>query len=230
MLFNVLTTSALFAAIAIAEPRPYKLAKKETNLAKMSFNQALGLMVRQDQGYQPTSYQCGPGTTCPESCGADTVQCASTDDQLHCYEPSAGQSCCSDGSGNACDEGYYCTDNSQGTWCCPNGTSLSDCAALYSLTGSLTSEGTVAPTSTAAPSSPASVTVSVSSTSSTTAAPVSTTKSSYTSSAPKPTYTQVSNGTLTTSSTTIQFTGAANQLVFGAMPALAVAAGAVLAL
>ena len=115
-----------------------------------------------------------------------------------------------------------------GTWCCPNGTSLSDCAALYSLTGALTSEATLAPTSTAAPTSPASVTASVSATPSSSAA-VSTMTSSSTSTPVKPTYTQVSNGT-TTSTTAIQFTGAANQLVYGAMPALALAAGAVLAL
>ena len=119
MLFNVLTTTAIFAATALAKaepnafPAPYKLGK-------MSFNQALGLMVRQDQGYQPTQTQCGPGSDCPSSCGADTVQCASNDDALHCYEPSLGETCCPDGSGNACDQGYYCTDNSEGTWCCPN--------------------------------------------------------------------------------------------------------------
>lgn len=119
MLVNILTTTALFAASALAiaqpdaRPAPYKLGK-------MSINQAFGLMARQDQGYQPTQTECGPGADCPSACGADTVQCASSDDNLHCYEPSIGQTCCPDGSGNACDQGYYCTDNSEGTWCCPD--------------------------------------------------------------------------------------------------------------
>jgi hypothetical protein len=118
MLFNILTASALVAtALAKAEPAAFPAPYK---LGKMSFNQALGLMVRQDSGYQPTQTECGAGADCPTACGADTVQCASTDGDLHCYEPSLGESCCSDGSGNACDEGYYCTDNSEGTWCCPN--------------------------------------------------------------------------------------------------------------
>ena len=118
MLFNILTVSTLVAtAFAEADPAAFPAPYK---LGKMSFNQALGLMVRQSQGYQPTQTQCGPGTDCPSSCGEDYVQCASNDGDLHCYEPSLGESCCSDGSGNACDEGYYCTDNSDGTWCCPN--------------------------------------------------------------------------------------------------------------
>jgi len=230
MLFNILTASALFAATSLAKaepaafPAPYKLGK-------MSLNQAMGLMGRQNQGYQPTQTQCGPGSDCPSSCGADTVQCASNDDELHCYEPSLGETCCPDGSGNACDQGYYCTDNSDGTWCCPNGLDLTSCAALYSLTGALTSEATVAPTSSLAPTSPASVSVSVSATPSSGTVSVSTTPKSSSSSSTTPTAspTQVSNGT-TTTTTAAQFTGAANQLVYGGLPALALAAGAVLAL
>lgn len=132
MLFSLLTASALVAtALATPDPAAFPAPYK---LGKMSFNAALGLMVRQNPGYQPTQTPCGPGNDCPTACGADTVQCASTDSELHCYEPSLGESCCSDGSGNACGEGYFCTDNSQGTWCCPNVRSISPTTIKHQLT------------------------------------------------------------------------------------------------
>jgi hypothetical protein len=65
----------------------------------MSMNPAFGLAKRQ-AGYQPTQQQCGPGTTCAESCGAGYETCASTDDVLHCYDPSIQDTCCPDGSGS----------------------------------------------------------------------------------------------------------------------------------
>jgi hypothetical protein len=55
---------------------------------------------------------------------------------------------------DSCDAGYYCThDSSAQTWCCPEGQTLAQCAALYSITGSLVSE-TVAPTTTSTSSMP----------------------------------------------------------------------------
>jgi len=230
MLLNTFTITSLFIATALgaAEPKamPYKLAK-------MSFNEAFGLVGRQNAGYAPTQTYCSAGTDCPTACGANTVQCPSTDGDLHCFTPSEGQACCPDGYGNACDEGYYCTDNSDGTWCCPNGTSLSDCAALYGVS-SLTSEAvptTTAPSSTSPTSVAASVTYSSSSSSSAYVAPTSSKITAPSSpSASLPTYSASSNGTATTSSAPLQVTGAANKVVKGALPALAMAAGAVFVL
>ena len=97
MLFNTLSVSSILVAsvLAAAEPKamPYKLAK-------MSLNEAFGLVGRQNSGYAPTSTLCGPGADCPTSCGAQTVQCPSNDGDLHCFTPSAGQACCPDGSGS----------------------------------------------------------------------------------------------------------------------------------
>jgi len=123
--------------------------------------------------------------------------------------------------------------------------SLTDCAALYGVT-SLTSEApisTIPIPSASATGSPASESASVTGVSSSTFSASSTSVTIYPTSAPSggapsggapsgtgshPTYTQVSNGTVTTASTPVQITGAANQLARGALPALAIAAGAVL--
>ena len=99
MLFYNFVTSSLLVATALAAADP-KAFPAPYRLGKMSLNQALGLMGRQDQnGYAPTQTLCGPGADCPTACGADTAQCASNDGDLHCYTPSIGQQCCPDGSG-----------------------------------------------------------------------------------------------------------------------------------
>jgi hypothetical protein len=102
MLFGALAASSLLVAVAVAapEPAPYRIGS-------MSVNPAFGLAKRQ-AGYQPTETYCNPGTTCAESCGADYVQCNSSDGQLHCYDPSIHDTCCPDGTGSK-----YC-------YCCFN--------------------------------------------------------------------------------------------------------------
>ena len=125
MLFNSLALSSVLvaSALAVADPAPYKLGK-------MSMNQAFGLMRRQ-AGYAPTQTFCGPGTDCASSCGAGYVQCASSDGDLHCYDLAVQQTCCPDGTGNSCDQGYFCTsDSSGGTWCCPDARISSVLSAL----------------------------------------------------------------------------------------------------
>jgi hypothetical protein len=132
--------------------------------------------------------------------------------------------------------------------CIPNlrrecsGMSLSECAAAYSLTDSLSSEpATAAPTSVpsslpAAISAAASTTAAVSSveTPSTTAAPYTTsTYVAYSTSAALGTGTTTVGGNVTASSSAapVQFTGGANtngKLVSGGLKGLAIAAGAVL--
>jgi len=251
MLFNTLAISSLLvaSAAAVAEPAPYKI------VGKMSSNSLFGLARRQE-GYQPTQTYCGPGTDCASSCGANYIQCPSSDGDLHCFDPTIKQACCPDGTGNSCDDGYYCTDlegDSENTWCCPNNLNLAQCAAVYSLTGVLHSESaTVAPTSTPS-SSPASVSVSVTATSSAAASvtpsskPVDhsttitntfyeTTTSCSTTSTPSAHVTASKNATATysrtASATPVQVTGGANvHAVFAGLPALALGvAGAILAL
>ncbi|CEJ84853.1 hypothetical protein VHEMI03596 [[Torrubiella] hemipterigena] len=150
MHFTTATAAAVlaFAANAVAEPQPYMLAAMP----------GLSLMRRDSAGYTPETSVCGAGNTCAEACGSDFTQCASTDGVSHCFNPKAKQACCTDGSGNSCDEGYYCThDTALKTWCCPNGMDLAACAAAYTIKGGLKT-GPLS-TSTPAPSSTPAATV-----------------------------------------------------------------------
>lgn len=140
MLFK--SSALAFLAVAsqvVAEPQPYKAAGA---VHKMSVRELFGVVRRTgSDGYSPSSSLCGLGTTCAEACGAGYATCKSTDDAIHCYDPSSAQTCCPDGSGNSCDDGYYCTGSVGGdTVCCPNSQSLTECAAAYSVSGSLTIE------------------------------------------------------------------------------------------
>lgn len=94
MFFSTLAVSSVLLAVAHAspEPAPYKLGS-------MSLNSAFGLLKRQ-AGYQPTQTYCGPGADCATSCGATFAQCASSDGDLHCYDPTVKETCCPDGSGS----------------------------------------------------------------------------------------------------------------------------------
>lgn len=99
--------------------------------------------------------------TC-QQCGASFAQCASTDNQMHCYNSGAKEACCPDGSGNSCEAGYYCAADTTGqTVCCPEGSDLTTCASQYSVAGGLhfetkVSSSTASSTSTAASTSSAS--------------------------------------------------------------------------
>lgn len=100
------------------------------------------------------------GRLTSSKCGGGSVQCDSTNqNQLHCYDPTAGATCCPDGRGNSCAAGYYCYpgDLSQ-TLCCANGTTTSECldkfvasqsaaagAALPTATSSITVDGITTP-------------------------------------------------------------------------------------
>jgi len=229
----------LFNTLAAAEPNPMPY-----RIGVMSINPAFGLAKRQ-AGYEPSQTECGSGDTCAEACGTGYVQCASNDGGMHCFNPDIKETCCPDGTGNSCSDGYYCTKDSTGNpWCCPNGMDLAACAAAYSITGSLQSE-TAAPTSSSAPTSaPSSVSVSLSSSPSYSASPsVSDQFTSTTvintvtkctlcqhSTVTPPVYNPTGNlsATATTSAELGQFTGGAVvQGIAMGLPALVVAAGAV---
>ncbi|KAK3187388.1 hypothetical protein K4F52_003733 [Lecanicillium sp. MT-2017a] len=133
------------ATLVAAEAQPYRLAVMP----------GLSLMRRDSPGYQPEKTKCGDGDTCAEACGAGFEQCASDDGVAHCFNPTAKQSCCQDGSGSSCDEGYYCThDTSQQTWCCPNDMDLAACAAAYTVAGGLKTAEPKPTTTTQAPKPP----------------------------------------------------------------------------
>lgn len=162
-----------FAANVAAEPMPYK-----PTMMKTSTRALFGVVRREEQpGYQPEEASCGNGSTCEEACGAGYQTCASVDSQIHCFNPTVGELCCPDKSGNSCEAGYYCTADTEGeTWCCPEGMDLAACAAAYSVTGGLVSQTPPPVTSTSTTST------STSSCTSTTKAPITTTSSSSSSS------------------------------------------------
>jgi hypothetical protein len=83
-------------------PKPY-----EPKLMKMSAHELFGLERRQDSnGYTPSQSVCGTGSTCAEACGAGYETCTSSDSTVHCFHPSAGQTCCPDASGSMCYSNY----------------------------------------------------------------------------------------------------------------------------
>ncbi|OHE94219.1 hypothetical protein CORC01_10464 [Colletotrichum orchidophilum] len=158
----------------------------------------LGLMRRADDGYQPADEVCNKGgNTCAEACGNGYEQCKSTDQAVHCFNPAAGETCCSTTSGNSCLASFYCTHSSNtDTTCCPNGMNLGDCAANHGVSGALTSDPPVV-ASTSVPPTTTSKSSTVPPTTSSTPAPPTTTSSSIvivtTSSTPAPSSTLASS-------------------------------------
>lgn len=164
MLFRAVSTVAILALAgqAVAEPlrQPYKL-----KFARMSPREIFGLDRRSDEGYSPEQQFCDSGKTCAEACGKGFEQCASNDGVVHCFNKTAKQTCCPGKTGDSCDKGYFCTADERGaTWCCPDNMTLKECAAAYSLPGSLTAATPSSTSTTKSPSSThASVTKSVTS-------------------------------------------------------------------
>ncbi|SPQ24024.1 35dd044a-ea3b-4e31-a576-1cb03143783f [Thermothielavioides terrestris] len=100
-------------------------------------------------GYHPEFGSCGSGTTCENACGPNWISCqASTNLSLFCYNKvDLNQTCCENGSGRACDNGYYCAWQEFGgrVWCCENGQSLEECGVPQPASSSSTA--TSSPTS-----------------------------------------------------------------------------------
>ncbi|KAK0127402.1 hypothetical protein ONS96_006946 [Cadophora gregata f. sp. sojae] len=105
---SILLLSAASAAIA------------ETAGQRLSLMAIRGVFERQVNTCVPVTAPA----TCERSCGPGNIECISFPT---CYNPSAGESCCSNG--KYCPAGYYCTD----AGCCPNGTPLAECGATISL-------------------------------------------------------------------------------------------------
>ncbi|GJN66802.1 prp 4 CRoW domain-containing protein [Purpureocillium lilacinum] len=142
---TVLAASIAGAAASPQKMQPYRLAVMPLP--------GQSLQRRDTNGYVPETTQCGKGNTCAEACGAGYDQCTTSDNVAHCFNPAAGDSCCTDGSGNSCAKGYYCThDHSKRTWCCPESMDLAACAAAYTITGGLEqARSTTKPSTTSTP-------------------------------------------------------------------------------
>ncbi|KYK59349.1 hypothetical protein DCS_00479 [Drechmeria coniospora] len=144
----VLAASAAGAAASADEPMPYRLAVRSVP--------GQGLFRRNVDGYKPETLKCNLGDTCGVACGQEFSLCPASEGGVsHCFNPSAGESCCTDGSGNSCEKGYYCThDRNKNSWCCPETMDIATCAAKYHIADGL-EQATAkppAPSTTAAPS------------------------------------------------------------------------------
>ncbi|KAI0910097.1 hypothetical protein F4823DRAFT_591682 [Ustulina deusta] len=180
--YTVLVVGLASRVLAGPSHEPY-----HPSLARMSTRDIIGLHRRDAEGYSPTEQLCGAGDTCADACGKGFKQCRSKDSLTHCYNSLKKQTCCPNGSGDSCDNGYFCTaDEDAKTWCCPDGLSLKECAQKYDIPGPLTSQ--VLSTST-----------SISTSTSTTTAKATTTK--HTSSEEATTAKHTSTTELTTTST-----------------------------
>lgn len=147
------------ASQAFADPLPYRPAK-----AFLSAREIFGLGRREtDDVYHPKQSVCGMAETCSEACGNSFAQCASTDNQMHCYDKGAKEACCPDGTGNSCEAGYYCAADTAGlTVCCPEGDDLAACASKYSVAGGLHFETKIFSSSAASSTSTSSASTSTS--------------------------------------------------------------------
>ncbi|KAG5991808.1 hypothetical protein E4U52_003324 [Claviceps spartinae] len=210
MLFKTIASLAFLATAANAasleaKRQPYRLAVMPLP--------GQSLMRRDTNGYKPDQKHCKAGNTCAEACGPTFDKCPSAQpDVAHCFNPAAGQSCCTDNSGNSCEAGYYCThDDKKQTWCCPHDLDLAACAAAFGITGleaatakpvpSTTSTTSSTHTSTTSTSTTSTSTTSTSTTSTTTTT-TTTTTSSTTSQTPKMTTTSASSTTIMSNTTT----------------------------
>ncbi|KAG6093690.1 hypothetical protein E4U30_004098 [Claviceps sp. LM220 group G6] len=194
MLFKTIASLAFLATAANAasleaKRQPYRLAVMPLP--------GQSLMRRDTNGYKPDQKHCKAGNTCAEACGPTFDKCPSAQpDVAHCFNPAAGQSCCTDNSGNSCEAGFYCThDDKKQTWCCPHDLDLAACAAAFGVTGLEAATAKPVPSTTSTTSSTHTSTTSTStSTTSTT--------SSTTSQTPKMTTTSASSTTIMSNTTT----------------------------
>ncbi|KZZ99555.1 prp 4 CRoW domain-containing protein [Moelleriella libera RCEF 2490] len=181
MLVQTIVSAAVLAAAANAASHE---ARHPYRLAVMALP-GQSLMRRDTNGYTPDQKQCKAGNTCAEACGAGFDQCpGGKPDTAHCFNPTAGESCCTDNSGNSCEAGYYCThDDKKQTWCCPKNMDLAACAAAFTVRGLVAATSTTAPPTTSVQStiSQASNTTTSAQITSSSAAPTSSTQKKTTS-------------------------------------------------
>ncbi|KAG5916179.1 hypothetical protein E4U61_003885 [Claviceps capensis] len=198
MLFKTIASIAFLATAANAASLEAK--RQPYRLAVMALP-GQSLMRRDTNGYKPDQKHCKAGNTCAEACGPTFDQCPSAQpDVAHCFNPAAGQSCCTDNSGNSCEAGFYCThDTKKQTWCCPHDLDLAACAAAFGVTGLEAATAKPVPSTTSTTSSIHTSTTSTSTSTSTTSTITSTSTTSHT---PKMTTTSASSTTIMSNTTT----------------------------
>jgi hypothetical protein len=89
-------TLGIFAASALAT----EISDVWTDATSFGAMLVRGEAIAKRQGYTPEQTNCGLGRTCQDACGASYVQCPSTDNRIHCHNPSTGTHCCTDGTGS----------------------------------------------------------------------------------------------------------------------------------
>lgn len=77
--FSFLATSAVASIPAFTNANNFRAMLKR------------GDLILKRQGYSPDTTYCGRGDTCAEACGANSVECPSTDtSMLYCHESNDG--------------------------------------------------------------------------------------------------------------------------------------------
>ncbi|CAG8950363.1 hypothetical protein HYFRA_00006856 [Hymenoscyphus fraxineus] len=191
-----------FSTLVLASTVSAVTATALTTGQRLSMSAIEGVFPRQVQLCKPVPAPA----TCEKSCGAGNIQCIRFPT---CYNPSAGESCCSNG--KYCPKNYYCTDGG----CCPVGKTLAQCGATTTLSvipppePDATSASSSQPTTSVPTTSPATSQATSASTSSFTSSSSATTKPLSTHSA---TPSAVVPPNTTTSIIPIQITGAAQKM------------------
>ncbi|KAE9970035.1 hypothetical protein EG328_006501 [Venturia inaequalis] len=117
MLFTTVAFSALLVASATA-----------TIVHERSLEDGVSALYKRQFQFQPGT-QTATGNTCTDAFGPGYTMCRQETDKVNrlCYNPTAGQTCCS--SSWACPNGSGCSATSAGSYCCPNGQDAKSCAA-----------------------------------------------------------------------------------------------------
>ncbi|QDS68878.1 hypothetical protein FKW77_007606 [Venturia effusa] len=114
-----------------------------------SLEDAVSALYKRQYQFQPGT-QTATGNTCADAFGSGYIMCREQTDTLNrlCYDPTAGQTCCS--SSWACPEGSGCSATSVGNYCCPNGQDAKSCAAANVISSSSPTSDYSSPTSSSA--------------------------------------------------------------------------------
>ncbi|TLD35556.1 putative D-lactate dehydrogenase [Venturia nashicola] len=134
MMFNTVAFSALLLGSATA-----------TILHERSLEDGVSALYKRQYQFQPGT-QTATGNTCADAFGSGYTMCREHTATLNrlCYNPTAGQTCCS--SSWACPNGSGCSATSAGSYCCPNGQDAKSCAAAKAVSSSTSSSSSASKT------------------------------------------------------------------------------------
>lgn len=204
----------LFRTLALAALATTTIAH-QLNDRHLHFHEARHVLdKRQDQQFSPTT-TTATGDTCADAFGAGYETCreaTATTNRL-CYNPSVGQSCCSNSW--ACPSGSFCLTSGN---CCPNGLDPNTCAAIIS--SSSAAQASSSAVKAVVPSTNSTTTVTKTSTSSVVLPSLSTAPYQVSTNATK---VVASTGKPSSTTPAAQFTGAASRFELGAAGLLGLA-------